>query len=369
MSLPVDVRLFTRGDEAEIVELLQSVFKRWPRFDLECSPLDHWRWKYEDNPSRSKVVAVAESGHKIVGCSHGLYLRTKVGQRSLIAQQGTDLAILEDFRGMGIYPKMTAIKNETHKVNNANFSFGLSNNPVVDRARKKRVDPQFHLQLKHMLKIRDTKTHFRTNTSKNNLIKQYGYASLKTLNRVRNIANLSRDRASEPSLMINEPKTIDEKMGEFWNQIKGDYNFIVERDNSFINWRYRDGRGGKYTLRYAYENDNIQGYAALRVNRFNESYPEGYIVDLLTSPDRLDVAEALIKDADQIFTEMGVNIIHALAIKGHPYERILSRRGYLYNRNRLIISIRLINSEENLGPLFDSPLNKIHFNYGDADWI
>ena len=369
MSQPVVIRPFVRGDEEDIVGLLQSVFNGWPHFDLECPPLDHWRWKYESNPLRSKAVAVAESGQRIIGCSHGYYLRVKMGQRSLTAQQGTDLAILEDFRGMGIYPKMTAIKNEIHKVNNVNLSYGLSTNPVVVRSKIKIDQPQFPSQIKHMVKIMDTRKHFRTSTSENNLIQKYGYMSLRTLNRVRNIADLSSHRGSRSSLEILEATTMDEKMGDFWNEVKGDYNFIVERDKDYINWRYRDGRGGKYTLRYACENDRVLGYIALRVNRFKESYPEGYIADLLTPLDRIDVAEALIQDADRFFAERGVNIVHSLAIKGHPYERLLRRRDFLHDRKKLILFIRSIGSEDNLDVLLNSPPNKLHIAYGDVDWI
>ncbi len=369
MSQPVVIRPFTRGDEERIVGLLQSVFKGWPRFDLECPPLDHWRWKFDDNPLRGKSVVVAESGQRIVGCSHGFYTRVKIGQRTLKAQQSTDLAILEDYRGIGLYPKLTELKREITKANNVNLSYGLSNNPVVVRSKIKIEQPQFPSEIRHMAKIRDTGKHFGSGASEDNLIKRYGYTSLRTLNHVKKIAERSSRRGSSENIKILEATTIDGEMGDFWDSVKGDYNFIVERDEDYLNWRYRDGGGGKYAFRYALENDKVLGYSVLRVNRFKEDYPEGYIVDLLTPVDRLDVAETLIQDADRFFDESGVNIVHALSIKGHPYERLLRRRDYLHDRNKLTLFIRSIGSEDNLSVLLDSPPNKLHIAYGDIDWI
>jgi len=44
------VRPYCSGDEEKLVQLLQLVFNGWPRFDINCTSLDHWKWKYENNP-------------------------------------------------------------------------------------------------------------------------------------------------------------------------------------------------------------------------------------------------------------------------------------------------------------------------------
>jgi hypothetical protein len=369
MSQSVIIRPFAPGDEEEIVRLLQSVFNGWPHFDLGCPPLDHWHWKYDDNPLRSKSVAVAESEERIIGCSHGFHINVKIGHRSLKAQQSVDLAISEDFRGMGIYPKITAAKNEITKEKKVSLSYGLSTTPVVVRSKIKIDQPQFPSQIRHMTRIMDVEKHLLSSNPRNKLIKKIGYTSLRTLNRVENIADVSARSGSESSLEIFEATTIDEKMEDLWNDVKDDYDFIVERDKDYMNWRYLDDRGGKYALRYASDGDKILGYTVLRVNRFKESYPEGYIVDLLTPIDRIDVAEELIKDAIRFFTERGVNVINSLAVKGHPFERLLRRREFVYDRTRLILFVRSVGSNDDLSVLYDSPPNKLHFAYGDIDWI
>jgi hypothetical protein len=370
MSREVVVRPFTKGDEEGIVALLQTVFKGWPHFDLQCSPLNHWLWKYEDNPLRSKAVIVAESDHRIVGCTHGYYLKVKVGQRSLLAQQGTDLAVLEDFRGMGLYPKMIVMKNEIHKKHRVNMTYALSSNPIVYKKDLKENRPQFPSQLKHYVKIWDVSKHFSTNPGQDKLLKKYGYTALKTMNKLGNIVDSSGNSNTASSLVeILETSVMDNEMGDFWDLVKGDYNFIVERDTIYMNWRYHDRRGGEYSVRYARDSSDVLGFMVLRVNKLREDYPVGYVVDLLAQPKRLDVVDALLRDALHFFKERGVNMVHSMVVKGHPYDRLFMKHGFLYDREKLILFYSPKDVGEELNDLTGSPPNKLHFTYGDLDWI
>lgn len=55
------IREYLPGDEESIMDLLIKVFGGWPHFDLNCSPMRHWRWKYLDNPKRLNAVCVARA--------------------------------------------------------------------------------------------------------------------------------------------------------------------------------------------------------------------------------------------------------------------------------------------------------------------
>ena len=79
MSQEAITRPYKKGDEEEIVRLLQTVFVGWPKFDLQCSSLEHWKWKYLENPLKLNAVALAEFDGKLVGCNHGVYSKLKMG--------------------------------------------------------------------------------------------------------------------------------------------------------------------------------------------------------------------------------------------------------------------------------------------------
>ena len=106
-------RTYEPGDENKIVRFLSLVFKKWPKFDVEGSSLDHWLWKYKIPES----VVVAEDEDEIVGSFHSIPIKIKVGNDVIDSCQGVDVAVHPDYRGEGVYGKMrdksydTRIKN------------------------------------------------------------------------------------------------------------------------------------------------------------------------------------------------------------------------------------------------------------------
>ena len=368
MSKEVIIRPYINGDETDIVELLQTVFKGWPHFDLPCSPLDHWIWKYEDNPQKAKAIAVAEVEEKIIGCSHGYLLNIRLGNKPILAQQGTDLAILEEFRGRGIYPALTNKKTELYDALGVQMTYSTSSNPIVvgkDRSEKR---PQFPYLLKHYIKIDDVSKHFETKPSKNPL-KKHGYNVIKAMKKMESVTHSSKRDAVLTPFEILEKSPTDIEVSEFWAFMRDKYNFTVERDTKYLAWRYNDERGGNYLFRCAQDKKGILGFIVLRVNKKQENYPIGYIVDILTQQNRIDVAAALIDDATNFFHEQGVNLVQSMIVEGHPYERLIEKQGFLWDREPLIVFYRPKKIEEEINHIINSPPEKLQLSYGDFDWI
>jgi hypothetical protein len=114
----------------------------------------------------------------------------------------------------------------------------------------------------------------------------------------------------------------------------------------------------------------VLGYSLLRINRYRDEYPIGYIVDLLALPERLDVINALIEDAVIYFDNNDINIIKCLGVKNHTHENILSKYGFVNSRRRLDIFYQFYeNITENLKKVEETSEKKIHFIYGDYDAI
>ena len=107
----------------------------------------------------------------------------------------------------------------------------------------------------------------------------------------------------------------------------------------------------------------------LRVNRYQEKYPVGYIVDLLALPGRMDVAGALLRDAVGFMDELGINCVLALAFEGNPYRSLLNGYGFLDSFVRYSLGYRVYDLGDELRILETSPPEKLHFMWGDLDWI
>lgn len=123
----------------------------------------------------------------------------------------------------------------------------------------------------------------------------------------------------------------------------------------------------KFIVRLAMKGENIIGYCVLRINRHRKDYPIGFIVDLLTIPERLDVADALVAEAVQYFDEHDTNLVVAMVAKHHPNERTLSRFGFLDIRIGLHMFYWVDGLEHEMAALKMISGDNIHFSYGDID--
>ena len=61
------IRHVTPVDVYGIVDLLEGAFGEWPNFSIECSPVDHWLWKYVANPYDMGSSLVYEVDGEILG--------------------------------------------------------------------------------------------------------------------------------------------------------------------------------------------------------------------------------------------------------------------------------------------------------------
>jgi hypothetical protein len=244
------------------------------------------------------------------------------------------------------------------------IGYSLSGNPIVNRNNLRKNRPQFPAQLKHMIKIKDVTKHFDSTKNKQ-FIKKYGYTALKKINELMNLVSSGNNVYSEKISSLGE---INEQYGRFWRRIRENYDFIVERDPSYLKWRYLDPRGGNYRLSVAAEDDELLGYIVSRVNRYR-NYPEGYIVDLLAIPEKLEIAEALIIDSLNYFDNENVNTVNSLVFQGHPYEGLLKKHGFIKDRKKFYLFYSKKDPDFDYTVLEKSMPDKLHFMYGDLDWI
>ena len=361
------VRPYRQGDQEEIVQLLDIVFEGWPHFDLRCSPLDHWRWKFEENPFKKISIAVTESDNRIIGCLHLIPQNIKIGEKCLLCFQSVDGAVHPDFRRMGSWNEMNEFRKELLEKANANLVYAISGNPILKRMAIKLGWILFPHPIIKLVRIHDIKLHLKMIPTENALIKKYGYHLVKALNRVKN--SFTRTPSITPGLHIEDVNRFDDRIEVFWEEIKDGYKFIQERNKKHLNWRYCDSRGGDYAIKQAEEDGSITGYIVMRVNRYREDYPMGYIIDLMTLPDRFDVADALIKEAIHYLDELEVNIIQCCTVKDHPYEKLYQRHGLMNQRTQLFVSYLPIQVGSEINEFEKAQASRLMYQLGDTDHI
>lgn len=360
------IRPYKSGDEDKIVELLQAAFDGWPQMDLTCTSLDHWKWKYLDNPFEKNDIVVAGNEYRVIGCKHSIPLNIKVDSDIYFCNLGTDLAVHPEFRGLGISRKIRGLNTELKKKCGYEFAYFATSNPVMIQSFSGR--PRFPHDIVNLVRIRDIDEHLKNMPVENSWFMKLGFRTSSLFNDLRSFFDGSEYEGQDQKIW--EVQTFDNRIDLFWNRISEHYSFIVERRRDYLNWRYCDPRGGDFIVKQIQEEKEVLGYCVLCINRYRRKYPIGYIVDMLTLPDQPELANALVADAVNFFDEQNINIVNYLIVKGHPYERILNRYGFLNSRLKIHVFFgrKILRTHSHVVKKIErSSANRVYFSYGDID--
>jgi len=366
------IRSYRPGDEEEIVELLELAFNGWPNFDLSCTPLEHWIWKYKDNPRRKIIISVSVSSERIVGFQHTIPFGIKIGENTVPCFQGIDLVIHPDYRRKGIRRLLRKKKDALAEKEGIKFKISIENKPIAIKSQKRRQYTILSDVISLVVRIRDIDLFLKTNRQEGSLLKKYGFHIISLGNRLKNLFSrdsIESDKVNE--FEVVEIKEFDDRINLFWNQIKDHHSLIIEKKKEYLNWRYCDPRGGEFLVKIAESERRILGYIVLRIKCSQEANLQnsvGYIVDLLTLPDRFDVAEALLDEGTQYFDENFVNLIQSFIVKNHPTETLFRKRFFLNSRINFSIAYKSFDISSRIDSL-KNPGERIHIQYGDTDWI
>jgi hypothetical protein len=363
------IRSYQPADDKGIVELLKLVFDDWPHFDLNCDPLDHWRWKHKDNPLARNLISLGIVGDKIISCLHSIPIILKIGENVFLSWERVDGAVHPDFRRGGLFNKMSELTYETMIKNEVRTQYGITSNPILMKKYQKQGNPHLPHVLVDFIRIHDIDLHLKMVPTKNKeQARKIGFLFVKLVNRIRNTSNDKINTYRD--FNISEINSFDDRINTFWDEIKDHYNFIVKRTRDYLNWRFCDHRGGEYKIKMVEVDGRILGYSVLRINKYMKDYPVGYIVDLIALPKCLNVINWLVADAVKYFDTHNINVIHCQLFKTHPYEAIIKRYGFVDSRYRLFMHfIPGAGIYKELNKIQTSTVDKLHFVYGDFDII
>jgi GNAT superfamily N-acetyltransferase len=357
------VRPYQEGDEEEIVKLLTSAFNGWPNLDIDCTPLEYWRWKYDANPTEEKAIAVAVHRGKIVGAIHTIPTKINVSGETIIGTLGTDIAVHPEYRGSGLSSSMNKYLREIKKAQGRYFTYLATRNPRMIKFHL-RESLQFPHRVTNLVRIRDLDKHMHAMPMDNPWLIKIGYSTLQLRGEaLKKIGLRPKGQAS-----VKRIDHFDEKVDELCSLAEKEYDFMIKRDREYLNWKYCDPKTGKNVAYGASSpEDELLGYIVLRINRFNPTYPIGYVVDLLTRPHHANVADNLIQASLQYFDQEGINIVIAASPPKSPHRRYMDRNGFIDSRLRFTLFFRLDGDDKQGIADKVKAAPKIFFSYGDID--
>lgn len=353
------IREYLPGDEFQIVPLIKE---SWPDFGL-FAPLDYWRWKYQNPCFRKNILVVAEDHGRIIGVDHNLIWNIKIGNGVFTSSLGSALMVHPDFRNKGVCTSMRKLLRELNEKNSVKFRIGWTLNPIMIQhiIRSEKIFP-FHV--KKLLWIGDVDLHFRMRPRRRtDFIKKFGLKVVRFINR--KIWSFKREHHRQ-ELVISEVSNFDERINEFWREVSTQYNFIIERNQDYLNWRYSNLMIGEHSIQQAEEDGKIVGYCVLSIDRKNKNYPYGQIDDLLVLSNKPYIVDSLLAEATKYFMRKGINISGALTVSGHPYLKIFKKLGFIGIKTMWHTCYVDNGIEKDIEKFAKGPASKVHICYGDA---
>jgi len=326
--------------------------------------LSLYRWKYVNTPQIT-LVGVADLDNEIVGIHHIIVYNAKIGSDTVGLAYADDYCVDNDYRGLGISGKLSLPQAKTVS-DLTKYTYLTTVNPIILKSYDKSGRGVFPFPVTRMVKINDIDLHLRMRPVGNILKLKYGYIALAILNNLRKKFTPRIKRVGEFGVV--EVPRFDEKIDYFWEKIKDDYNFILEKKHPYLNWRFTDNERGSHIKVQAMNGDEVLGYAVFGLKE-EEGYTEGLVEDLIALKDRMDVVDALFDYGCKYFDDLGVNAVYYQVVEGHPYQRFSVKKGFLDSRSKPYISFDYSSAErEKVGfiEFKDVMPDRVYFGYAET---
>ncbi len=359
--------MYKDGDEEGILHLLTKAFGGWPRHNIDTSVLDHWLWKYPENPLSENIISLCLDGKKIIGCQHTWQMNIKIGNNIYKAARSCDSAVDSDYRRMGIYTKMKKNQEEIMEKSNIKFHFGVSLNPILLQRAKKIGRRPFPYEVHKFVKIYDMKKVIEYMGDINST-KIIGYNILEFLN---NVKMMFMRKNLLNNIDVRVIDRFDDQIDSFWDDVKSHYSFSVEKRMNYMNWRYCHQKGMTYKVFAAYRDGVLLGYLVSFINYSDKGRPVGYIVDCLSRQESPEAVFQLLEKSLAHFESHNVIMVDWRIIVGHLNSRIAENFGILDTRSQALFGYdpnpKVL--AEDMALLQKRIKGRIHFTYDVCDYI
>jgi len=272
------VRPYRDGDEAQILELFQRVFG-------VTRSVEHWRWKFRDNPAGSYVVRLAEAPDgALVGQYALLPVRTGWGDETVTLIQVIDVMVDPRFR-MGLKrPGLFAV---------------LADRSVLAFLRGGQALVGYGFPTPEALRIG---------------ARSVGYTPLHPIQwLIKDLTAAGAPRPSRPwSVRCERVTRFGDEVGALWRRCASPQAGVaIIRDAGYLNWRYADCPDTTYAMVAARRpwTSAPAGAAVLRLGWADQ--PIACLVDWLVPPDATSAAERLLAHCEALAREAGMTQLRA----------------------------------------------------------
>ncbi len=317
-----------------------------------------WKWQYDENPNcpeQGPEIWVAREGDRVLGQYATMPVRLKVLDRTLAGSWGMDVMVSPELQRKGIGSRLFLYWDKQVE---ASLGLGLSVSsytlfkklnwedvgPVPCYSAV--VDPGALLE-KRLGRVAST---FGAPLA---LVAQWLLLPRRRTRGGRSIEVRLKDPGSP----------LDESYDRLWERVAPRFDFITERNHTYLNWKFRRVPYVQYDIFEAVRAGELAGYVVLRHTERN-GVRLGLIVDILADPDDKATFGKLLDRCFSWAKEHRVARLQTFTLDRRIGARLASK-GFLRMRSPMQFCVRI--HSDHVDEEFFRDTSRWHVSFGDSD--
>ena len=279
-------------------------------------------WKYFQNPTGQINGMYAEFEGHAVGSYGNIPVKIKFINDTITCAQAVDAMIDPKFRRLGLFTRL-ARKTYTW-MDQAGIALTYAfPNPVTKAGFVKRLDWTPVGRVPRYIKILDL----------DGLLEVSAHKGLKAAvyRRLLGQTKSGYRRTGSSNVMISRVNAFDIRVDRLWEQISPDLGIAVQRDLTYLNWRYVQNPKKLYQILIAEREAELVGYIVLS-SRDLDNRKASSIAEFMVLPGNQATGSALLEEATIHAKETGCATIECWMLPQHTfYTSLLKDSGYIYS--------------------------------------
>lgn len=254
--MPVEVREYREGDETAILELFGRSFPHAPR------PLDHFLWKYRNDPFGNDHISLAFDDSRLIGHYSGYLVPFRAYGKDLLAHQIGDTMTDVSVRHIGRGPSSVLGKTALH---------------FYDRFCERKVAFNYGFNVANIQK-------FSLRFLRSDRVEPVTYRVAKPLPRISRTERWLRGYSLE---VVSDTTP---EWDDLFERVSGAYRFCVRRNAAYVRWRYLACPDVSYFVIAIRKWRHLVGWIVVRVRGHRLTWG-----DALFDPDFADAPEVALR--------------------------------------------------------------------------
>jgi len=347
------VRDGSKMDMRGILSLRGAVFREEEKDKMDPR---FWGWEFLEGPDGQGLIYIVEDERKIVGHFADVPRWFSVQGESVLGTLSLDLMVHPDYWRRGIFEALGRYGIERVRKQNGLFLIAF---PI----RRETIQGLKKIGWEEVAKLPVLVYPVRFS----GIINRYLHFPLLSF-LAGGVARLlfflfrrlERGNGTE-KIEIEEMHLLDDQFDHFWQKALSLYPIMGVRNRNYLTWRYLRHPTRTYAIYRAKKSGEMKGYIVLRkVELLN--FNSAVIVDLLAL-DEVTLA-ALVEKGIQHSQQKGTDLLAFMVPQGHPYDKILRKRGFLPSPKAFQFMVYFHSKRE----MLNFP-EKWYVNWGDTDVI